>query len=185
MDVKRVKDIMIPLNELPTISHRARMIDAINVLDAAQERRAPGRPHYRAVLVLDDDGSVIGKIDLLAFLRAIEPERTVMKDKRKLSSAGVSDQFIDTVFKHYHFFENSFSDLCLHGLTLTAREAMNPITDTIDGDCSLVEAVHRFVVREELSFPVVSHGRTVGLLRLAELYREIADQMKQIEKERS
>jgi hypothetical protein len=191
MAIKRVKDIMIPLEELPAIPHSARLIDAITVLDKAQERRAPKRHSYRTVLVLDDSGIVIGKLDLLAFLRAIEPERTIMKDERKLSSAGVSDQYIDTMLSHYHFFENSLSDLCLHGLTLTAKDAMSPITDTIDGQCSLVEAVHRFVMREKLSFLVVSQGQTIGLLRLYELYDEIAaqlkivDQMKQIEKEES
>jgi len=74
-----VKDLMVPLEEYVTVDEEATLYDAVMALEKAQEDldRSFYKYLHRAILVLDVDKNVVGKISQLDVLcplgQAVEP----------------------------------------------------------------------------------------------------------------
>ena len=177
MNDKRVRDLMVTLEEYPVVSPEMSMLDAIVALNEAQKRRASGRQPYRAVLVKDVSGRIIGKLGQFAFLKALEPKYSLLGDFEKLRNAGVSEDLISAMLGHYRFFEESLLDICDRGRSIRVKEAMSPIEESIDESATLAEAINKIVIFQQLSILVTRGGKAVGLLRLSDLCDEIARQM--------
>ena len=54
---------------------------------------------------------------------------------------------------------------------------MHPITEHIDADAVLGEAIHKFAEWRILSILVVDKSRPVGIIRLSDLFKEIWEDM--------
>jgi len=85
MDRKKVKDIMIPVEEYATINKDASLLDMVYILDESNKKLPEGHHKLRSVLVTDLYGDIIGKIGHLVFLKALEPKYDRMADFNKLS----------------------------------------------------------------------------------------------------
>jgi len=178
MKSKRVKDLMISLDEYPVVSPDMSLLDAILTMTKAQKKRAPGLQPYRAVLVADKTGKIIGKLGQLAFLKALEPKYRHLGDLEKLKSAGLSDEIISTMIDHYRFLEEVLPDLCAQGRNTKVKDAMHPIEESIGEDAPLCEAINKIVIYQQLSLLVMRGQQAVGVLRLSDLCDEVARQMK-------
>lgn len=178
MAIRKVKELMVPLSEYPAVAEDASLLEAVQVLDRAQDNLPPGRQPYRAVLVVDSDRRVVGKIGQLGLLKALEPQSTVVDDMPTLNRAGVSDRTLDSAMQHHRLFQQEMSDLCLAARSLRVRNVMHPITEHIDYEASLCEAAHQMVVWQTLSILVTRGNETVGLIRLADLCDEVVKDMK-------
>jgi hypothetical protein len=178
-----VKDLMVPLGEYPAVSTGASLLDAIKVFNEAQEQLAAGRQPYRAVLVKDGAGRVVGKLGQLAFLKALQSRSVILKDMGKLNQAGVTAESIDTLIENYRLFEDTFADMCRRGRWMRVEDAMHPIGETIDERAGLAEALHRIVLWQQLSLLVTRGREVVGLIRLSDLCDEVARQMVRAEQE--
>jgi CBS domain-containing protein len=51
---------------------------------------------------------------------------------------------------------------------------MHPVTEHVDADAPIGEAIHRLVIYQSLSLPVTSEGRVVGIIRLADVFRIVS-----------
>ncbi len=180
MGEKRVKDLMVPLDRYGLISQDATLLEAIQILQEAQKKRDRRRQPFRAVLIIDENKKVIGKLGELAFLKALEPKRNVLGDVSKLSSAGVSDQIINTVMSHYQFFQDKLSNLCFRARDIKVKDVMHPITESIDENAPLCEAISKIILWDTLSVIVTRKGEIVGLLRISDICQEVAEQMKSL-----
>jgi len=179
MDSKTVKDMMVALDDYAVVPENATLLDAIVALEKSQKNLPPGRQPHRAVLVVDADGKVVGKIGQLAFLTALEPKYNVLGDLETLAKAGVRPDFITSMMEHYHFFQESLPDHCLRGRTTLVKDVMRPVADSIDEKASLCMAIHKMVILQTLSILVTRGREVIGLLRLSDLFDEIARQIKE------
>jgi CBS-domain-containing membrane protein len=179
MEAKTVEDLMVPLDEYPVVTEDATLLEAILTLDDALQKLPEGRSPYRAVLVVDETRRVVGKIGQLGFLKALEPKyRRLGKDFDKLAAAGVSPTFISSMMEQYSFFDDSLQTLCRQQRDVQVKDAMIPITQSIDVATSLGQAIHNIVIWQQLSLLVTKQNEAVGLLRLSDLFDEVARQMK-------
>jgi hypothetical protein len=178
MEHKRVKDLMISLDEYPVVSPDMNLLEAILTITEAQKKRSPRLQPYRAVLVADSTGKIIGKLGQLAFLKALEPKYRHLGDLQELKSAGLSDEIITMTIEHYRFLEAALPDLCAKGRDIKVREAMHPIAESIDENASLCEAINKIVIYQQMSLLVMRGPQAVGVLRLSDLCDEVARQMK-------
>lgn len=178
MNTKRVKDIMVPLDRYGIVPQNATLLDAVTVYEEAMKKRDRTRQPFRAVLVVDDEGRIIGKFGQLAFLRALEPQHNILSDMSKLSGSGVSEQFMASIMKHYQFFQEDLPHLCRRATTVRVKDFMHPIEESIDESATLGEAIFKIVLWETLSILVTRGKKVVGLLRLDDLCQEVAEQMK-------
>ncbi|UCD18262.1 MAG: CBS domain-containing protein [Candidatus Zixiibacteriota bacterium] len=182
MENKRVKDVMVPLDEYGVISQDATLLDAISAFEEALKRRDRRRQPFRAVLIVDENNKVVGKLGQLAFLKALEPNYTMLGDVSKLTRAGVSAEFINSMMAHYRFFQDSLSDLCRRAIHVRVKDVMHPVTECIDEDAFLGEAIYKMVTWQTLSILVKRGEKVVGLLRLSDLCQEVAGYMKNLAK---
>jgi len=178
MDSKIVKNLMVPLDDYGVISDDSTLLDAIIALDQAQKNLTPGRQPHRAVLVVDNNKKVIGKIGHLAFLKALEPKYNMVGDLSRLSRAGLSPTFISSMMENFQFFQGSLNDLCRRAIYIKAKDVMRPVTESIEENASLHEAIHKIIMNQTLSLLVTRGDKTIGLLRLSDLFDEVAKQMK-------
>jgi len=183
MDTKCVKDLMVPLDNYGLVSQEATLLDAVLELDKAQKKRDRRRQPFRSVLIVDENKKVIGKLGQLAFLKAIEPQRNILGDMSKLTNAGVSEQFLSSVMNHYQFFQEDLSGLCLQARRIRVKDVMHPITERIDENASLGEAISKIIMWQTLSIIVTRNGEVIGLLRLSDLCQEVAEHMKSLSNE--
>jgi CBS domain-containing protein len=178
MDGKTVRDLMVPLDEYPVVDMNAMLLDVVHALDEAQKRLPAGKQPYRAVLVADEQGKVVGKIGQLAFLAALEPKYNLLGDRDKLQTAGLSPEIVSLVMDHYRFFEEDLEDLCQRRSALRAADAMHPLSESVEEDASISDAIHKIVMWQQLSLLVTRGDAVVGLIRLSDLYDEVAARMK-------
>ncbi len=78
-----VKDLMVPLEEYATVTEDATLYEAVLSLEEAQENFEDKHTRYRhrAILILDKDGNVVGKLGQLDVLRALEPKYQDMTEE--------------------------------------------------------------------------------------------------------
>lgn len=180
MDEKKIKDLMVPIDEYPIVKEDATLLDVVIALENALSRLPPGRQPYRAVLVADGGGKIVGKIGQLAFLMALEPKYNLLGDLEKLQTAGLSPDLVSLVMDHYRFFEERLSDVCQRRSSMRAADAMHPVSESVDEKASVADAIHKIVMWQQLSLLVTRGDEVVGLIRLADLYDEVAMQMKSL-----
>ena len=180
MDDKKVKDLMIPLDEYPVAEKDATLLDIVKVLDEGRKRLPPGRAPYRAVLIVDENRKIVGKIGQATFLAALEPKYSLLGDMERLNTVGLSPELVSLVMDHYRFFEESLADLCLRRSSMRAEDVMHPITESVDEDEPISDAIHKIVMWQQLSLLVTRGDEAVGLIRLSDLFDEVALQMKSL-----
>jgi hypothetical protein len=69
-----IEHLMVPLSEYATVRVGSTLYEAILALEQAQEEFDQGRYKHRGMLVLNGHGRVIGKLNHLDALQALEPE---------------------------------------------------------------------------------------------------------------
>lgn len=175
MDEKTVRDIMLSLEEYATIGSGHTIREALFALSKAQLGLTCDRHQHRAVLVLDDEGDVIGKLSHWAILRSLEPEVLGKEDEAALDRVGLSTEFIGRLKREARASEMSLRQMCRAAARVRVEDAMVPISDSIEEEASLTDAIRRMVQCREQSLLVRRQGRAVGILRLADLFEEVAD----------
>jgi CBS domain-containing protein len=180
MEILKVKDLMVPIEQYCTVSEDMTLFDAVMELEKAQiEYQASGRA-YRAVLVCDKQGKVIGKLSQLDVLRSLEPRYTEMGDLRKVSGFGLSAEFLHSVMEKFELWQTAIDDMCRKAMARNVGELVrSPLEgEVIDQEAPLNRAIHQLVVGHFQSLLVTSKGNIVGILRLVDVVHHVTELMK-------
>jgi hypothetical protein len=174
MRSKTVRDIMLPLAEYAVVGEETTLRDALLALEAAQAQLPPHAPRHRAVLVADSSGRIVGKLGQHALLAALEPKYASLGDLERLTQAGLSTEFVESIMENYRFWQDDLEDVCRRARAVRVRQVMRPVEAGIAADASLTRAIHLFVMWNTLSLLVTEGERAVGILRLSDLFREVS-----------
>ena len=169
-----VEDVMLSLDDVPTIAHNATLTEAVCVLQRAQSLRPPDRLPYRVVLVVNEQRQVVGKLGHLSFLQALEPGYEAPGERETLRRAGVDSVLAESISRHKRFWEGDLELACRRAAHLRVADVMRQVEESIDVRASLVEAICVLVRRGTLSILVRREDEVVGLLRLADAYEVVA-----------
>ena len=178
MEEKRVRDLMLSLNEYATIGAESTIQEALVALTKAQLGLTHDRHQHRAVLVLDQNGNVVGKLSHWAILRSLEPKFLKHDDVASLSRTGLTDEFIQSMQNSFSVFTGSLTQMCRYAARIKAKDAMVPLGESIDEDAPLTEAIRKLVMKHIQSLPVTRDGNVVGILRLTDVFEEVADMIR-------
>lgn len=173
MEVKYVKDIMVPLNEYAVVGIDDTVFDALMELKESQKHIGPGRFLHRAVLVKNESGKIVGKIGHLSFLKALEPKYDRIGNLDLMSRSGLSPEFISTLALKMDLFQDDITKSCKRLKTIKVSEIMHQVNEHIDMKASLIEAIHCIVMWQTLSVLVTDGNKVVGILRLSDLFQEV------------
>ena len=174
MSMQTVKDIMLPLSDYATVPADRSIRDALLALDDAHLGLDDDCHYHRAVLVLDQDGRVVGKLTHWAVLRALEPGLHRRGDLEALHRAGLSASFIEGVVDNLPVPGESLDCLCRAAAQIPAREAMVPAGESIPETASLLKAVRMLVANHAQSVLVTRGHNVVGILRLSDVFQAVA-----------
>ena len=186
---------MVPLSEYATVSEDASLYEAVVALEKAQEdfithlETAPKefgtkRHPHKAILVLDKNGQVAGKISQLDALRALEPKYAEIQDRRGMHRFGFTKKFMQSLLETYHLWDSPLEDIRAKSDEIPVSSFMYVPTEGeyVDEDATQDEAVHQLVVGHHQSLLVTKEGKITGILRLSDVFEAVFYKMEEIHK---
>ena len=158
---KKVKDLMIPLEDYPHIPYWFTLRQAMAIVrEAALKFEGAFEP--RAVLVFDEKYQLMGILTLRDIIKGLEP--------RFLHETGLikADPSLTVLM----------GDLFGPGLKEASQkpvsEVMSPIKVTVNADDPIIKALYLMIKENVGLLPVMQGGRVAGMLRLSDLFAEIS-----------
>jgi CBS domain-containing protein len=176
---RKVKDLMVHLEEYATVSEDASLYDAVLALEEAQERFGKDRYKHRAILVYDKDQRVVGKLSQLDVIKGLEAGYKQL-DMRGLSHSGFSPEFIKSLIKQHGLWSKPLEEICRKAPRIRVKEVMYTPTEGeyVREDAALDEAIHQLVMGKHQSLLVTRKDEIVGILRLTDVFMEVCEIMK-------
>lgn len=177
----RVEDIMVPIEEYATVSQDATLYEAVMALEKAQEDFNRNRYAHRAVVILDDQKNLVGKLSQLDVLRALEPKYSEMQTQAGLARYGFTKKFIQSMMEQYRLWDRPLTDICLKAADVKVADIMTTPSEgeIIEEDASLGQAIHLLVMGQHQSLLVLRKKEIVGILRLTDVFAAIFHSMKE------
>jgi CBS domain-containing protein len=172
---KVVKDLMVPIADYATVSDGATLHEAVLALEAAQEAHQQDRYPHRAVLIMDQNKRVIGKLSQMDFLRALEPRDTTLDQIRNCKQFGFSIKAVSLQQAEYLKNSPPIPDLHSAASNLKVTDFMQRPTEgeCVDENTSLDMALHQLTAGSNLSLLVARGEETVGVLRLSDVFAAV------------
>ena len=186
MNSKKVRDMMVPISDYATIYEDASLHDAVMALEAAQDRyedlqKSLGKHRYkhRALVVLDKNNRVIGKVSMGDFIKALEPRYGEMGDFKSIEKFGFSQNFIKSLVKSQGLWTKPLDNLCSKASTIKVKDFMYTPAEGeyVDEDATLDEGLHQLIMGHHQSLLVMKGEDkiVVGVLRLTDVFEKICD----------
>ncbi len=173
-DLKRVKEIMIPVEDYPSVRIDDTLKEAITVIEGAHLEVGRRRSLPRVLLVFDHDGDLVGVVRRRDIMRGLEPNFLVnqpLEYRVKLFDVGVDHHLTELS-------EELSSERVLRGLREQAGrpvgDVMRPVATTLEPDDRLMKAVYEMVSLNESLIPVVGGDEVLGVVRSVDVFHELA-----------
>lgn len=183
MESIRVKEMMVPLAEYATVSEDANLLEAVMALEKAQAEFDKKGYRHRAILVLDRNGHVVGKVSQHDILMALELNYKKLQENEKgaLSRFGLSNMFIMYTMKEYNLWDKPLDHLCKKSKQRNVKEIMYTPTEGefITENETMNNAVHKLVIGKHHSLLVTQKGQITGVLRLSDVFEKITNLIKE------
>lgn len=184
MDDYLVKDLMVPLSEYATVNEEATLFEAVLALEKAQEAFDHTQYRHRAVLVLDHDQRVIGKVGQVDVLNALEPQAADLDEIKALSQFGFSDRFIQELRIKRQMGRGKLKELCLATAKMPVKAIMQAPAEgeIIDRDEPIESAILQLRLGGHIGLLVTDEAqRIIGILRLTDVFAAVFHVMKECE----
>ena len=177
MDACTLDELMVPIAEYATISEDANVLEAISALEDAQKAFNPERYRHRAVLVLDKENRVVGKLSQHDIIQALEPGYKETKERKKgaLGHLGFSQKFMESVSLQYNMWDRPLQNLYKKALEQKVKSFMHTPTEGeyIETSATINEIIHRLIIGEHHSLLVTDGPDIVGIVRLTDVFELI------------
>lgn len=180
MEKMNVRDLMVAKDRFPKISNQATFFEALVALERAQENYLAGKTEQRILLVEDEHGKVISKISPIDLIRGLETNYSRIDIGDAIRHSGLT--YIWTAMqKDYRLWEDPFKDLCRKSVEVKIRNFIRAPGEgqTVGPEDTLAKCFHIFVMNRHDSLFVVKGDEIIGLLRFSDVYRKIAQTMKE------
>jgi len=182
-----VKDMMVPISEYATVSEDATLFESVLALEKAQEEFQQSRYSHRAVLILDKNKRVVGRLSQMDFLHALEPRDANLDQIRKFKQFGFSRKAVSLQQEEYLKSSPPILDVYSQAAKLKVTDFMQRPTEGeyVDENTSVDNALHQLTSGSNLSLLATRDTHIVGVLRLADVFSAVFNAMKESESQRS
>ena len=186
MHTLTVRDLAVPKDKYATISADSTLGQAVRRLQEAQDkarREDPVRHRDRAILVLDENGEIIGKLSMLNVMRGLLPRYDKYRGSRTSSKGatrvGSARTFIDAMERDAGLWKKPLANLVEKAASIRVRDLIRPFAENefIDEDASLDKALHQLITGRYQSLLVTRAGAIIGILRLTDIYDELSERL--------
>lgn len=182
-----VKDLMVPISEYATVPEGATLYEAVLALESAQEAYQQNRYSHRAVLMLDKNKRVVGKLSQMDFLSALEPSDNNLDQIRKYKKFGFTRKAVALQQEEYLKSSPPILDVYSTAAKLKVADFMQRPTEGeyVDENTTLDMALHQLTAGSNLSLLVTKGTEIVGVLRLSDVFAAVFHAMKKSESQSS
>ena len=166
----RVGEIMIPLNEYPSVRPDATLREAVELLEHAELEVAGRKSRPRMLLVIDETGRLGGSVRRRDLMRGLEPSFLVTEPlyyRKKLFDVKIDPNLSELSYDHI---VKGIKEQSSRPVT----DVMRPIQVAIEHDEHVIKAVYEMVSYGITLLPVLKDNRVVGVVRSVELFHEMA-----------
>ncbi len=166
---KEIHELYVPIAEYPHIGPEAELGEAFTLLYRLHAEEGKG---YRAVLVVDEDGHLKGILTMKGMVRALGPGFL----KSKLPQKGHQPyQGLETEFPALaHLWQDQFSEQCRVEAKAKVKEIMDKVKEPVRTTDPIAKAAYLMILRDTVVLPVVENGNVVGVVRLVDIFEEMA-----------
>lgn len=165
---KKVRDVMIPINNFPTISADARLKDAIPVIAGLLPAGAKNTySNLNMAVVVDDDNELIGTFGIFELLSTIEPQYLKGTNSGTLNYAGTWSIPI--------FWEGLFTERCRQVASKRVRDFTTPFSSFVNADDTLIKAAYMMNKSKSEYVPVKDGDRLAGIVLNTEILKVVLE----------
>ncbi len=161
-DDKKVKDLMIPLEDYPHIPYWFTLRQAMAILREAAIT-FEGQFEPLAVLVFDEKYQLRGILSLRDIIKGLKP--------RFLSEKGLPVTEADLPVNLKDLFAPDLEQAAQR----PASDFMRPNEATINADDSIAKALLLMLKEKVTRLPVIQDQKLAGMIRMSDLFNEISD----------
>jgi len=183
MNPFRAKDLMVPLSEYATVKKGATVLEAVLALEKAQLEYDHTKYRHLAVMVLDANHQVVGKVGHIDVLQAVESCSNYgdLLPFQSLEDFGFSPRIIRTVVEDRRLKDISLKDLCCKVSRMRVEEIMQTPTagEYVEVDTPLEQAIEQMVEGAHFALLVTREKRIVGILRMSDIFAAVFHAMKE------
>jgi CBS domain-containing protein len=174
---------MVPISEYATVPEEATLYESVLALEKAQEQFQQSQYSHRAVLILDKNQRVVGKLSQMDFLCALEPSDANLDQIRKFKRFGFTRKAVALQQEEYLKNSPPILDVYSKAAQLKVADYMQRPTEGeyVDENASLDMALHQLTAGSNLSLLVTKDADIVGVLRLADVFAAVFHAMKESE----
>jgi len=159
---KKVGELMIPLTDYPHIPYWFTIKQAIAIVKTTALGLA-GKMEPTTLLVFDEKYQLMGSLTMEDLIRGVE--------KKFLRSNNFMSKEWDTPV----FFEGLFTEGVKDEAQKPVSEIMSPVKETVSPDESIIKAIYIMMEQNLQLLPVIEQGTIKGVIRLNEIFNEIAN----------
>jgi CBS domain-containing protein len=157
---RKVKDLMIPLEDYPHIPSWFTLRQAMAIIREAAVK-CEGAFEPRAMLVFDDKYQLTGILTIRDIVTSLEP--------RFLQETSLAELNPNPTDSRGDFIVSNMKE---HSQRLVS-EVMSPIKATMDGNAPIFEPLHLMIKENVGLMPVIRAGKVAGMIRFSDLFNEI------------
>lgn len=177
MQRKLVKDLMVPLSEYATVTEDATLNEAVVALKQSQAEFDQAKYKHRAILILDADQQIVGKVNLHAILKSLEPKYDDMFSDSGPTHMGFTRKYQKAIFESMKLWQDPMDQICEKAAQIKVKAfmAVPKESQMIGPDAPLGQAIHQLVLGHHQSLLVTKDEHVVGVLRLTDAFEFICD----------
>lgn len=167
MNEKKIRDIMVPLDNFLIVSPSDSFKNAVTTLKKAIGSAGATGTDQTTLLVYENN-ALIGLISSRDLIKAIEPQ--FLKGNTYRGWAVGNEWQIPV------FWEGLFTERTQEALdNKTVRDILRPVPYVIDADDPIIKAVYGMTRYMVNILPVTEDGRTIGMIGSQEVFHEISN----------
>lgn len=164
---KKVKDIMIPIYDYPTVSAEATLKDSIQVLRRAfqpqDNKPRTGRQH----ILIVDNNELVGTFGVPDLLKAVEPQY--------LKSHTFYNMQLTGSWAIPIFWDGLFSERCREIANKKIKDFMQPLVYYVKSNDTILKASYSMAKYKTNLVPVKENDKLVGIIRSIDVFQEISN----------
>lgn len=179
MEFRTARDLMIPLQDLPTVSPAASLGEVVRAMEEVQCPMGMRCSRHHWVMV-GKGGAFDGWLGMTDVLASLDPRYHARKGAERISAEGVNPEQLRQLVESFGADQSPLGLICERATGVRAEDLMHRPTDDerIDADASIDEIVTRLVNEGHPMLLVTSGGQPVGVLRLEDTFEAVSEALR-------
>ncbi len=170
MASKKAGDIMIPIDNYPSVKHNTTLREAVRVIEEAKLQVEGRFSLPRVLLVFNDEGNLLGLVRRRDIMRGLEPKflkTMAVPDRRRLFEIEIDPNLVDLS-------TGKIGSAMQIQAEQPVSEVIMPVVATVGIDDHLAKIIYKMVNRDQSLLPVMKGDKVVGVVRSVDVFQEVA-----------